>query len=37
VSGCGEGGGQVMGITESVFMFCLVCLQLGAWQGNTSP
>jgi hypothetical protein len=37
VSGAEEGGSQVMGNTENVFMSCVVCSQLGAWQGNTSP
>jgi hypothetical protein len=32
-----EGGIQLMQNTENFFMLCLVCSQLGAGQGNTSP
>jgi len=33
----GGGGSQLMQNTENFFMLCLVCSQLGAGQGNTSP
>jgi len=35
--GGGGGGSQVMQNTGNFFMLCLVCSQLGAGHGNTSP
>ena len=37
VSGSEEGGSQLMQNTENFFILCVVCSQLGAGQGNTSP
>ena len=37
VSGSEEGGSQLMQNTENFFVLCVVCSQLGAGQGNTSP
>jgi hypothetical protein len=34
VSGCEEGGSQLMQNTENFFMLCFVCSQLGAGQGT---
>jgi hypothetical protein len=36
-SGSKEGGSQVRQNTENFFMLCLVCSQMGAGQGKTSP